>query len=352
MSKHTDPAIEALLERLDASDAATAKNLWVADEHPLPPSFFQTLANKGALFLSNRFDHYQLASKQGVGSMFSDIDLSDFETKAIERIFFRVAKERALVHRLINQAKHVLPCGASLWLCGYKKEGIKTHIQRAEECFGTKAKVTRLKNQLLVAELVLDDSDNPELSDENYALLREITCEKFKFWSKPGLYGWNKIDKASEYLMDWLDKNTGRLSGQRVLDLGCGYGYLSIRAHELGADEIVATDNSAAALAACKKNLEAFEIPVTVAPSGAGADLSGKFNSILCNPPFHQGFSTTSNLHEQFIKQTKQLLFDNGTAWYVVNQFLEIDNIAKVVELEAEETHRTKSFKIVRLTHR
>ena len=48
-----------------------------------------------------------------------------------------------VVHHIINQAPKVLNPHGQLVICGYKNEGIKTYISKAESYLGTKASITR-----------------------------------------------------------------------------------------------------------------------------------------------------------------------------------------------------------------
>lgn len=351
---YTDMAAEALFEALlsTTDGASDSRPLWIADEQKLPSNLIAGLTQHNGLFISNRFDQYQYASNGGVQSWFSDMNLDALPANSIGHIFFRVAKERALVHHLINQATRTLPIGGALWLSGFKNEGIKTHIQRAQDRFDAKADITRHKKQLYLAKIIRKDSQTSDLPDDNYPVLRQIECGQQLIWTKPGLFGWNKEDQASKLLMDWLSGTPTLIKSKKVLDLGCGYGYLCLRAAALGSAEVVATDNCAAALDACKKNLSDKQIQTEVIQSHAGCGINGSFDAILCNPPFHQGFSTTSDLHQLFVKETKRLLASDGKAWYVVNQFLNIGDIAEKSGLSCTEAHRTKSYKILELKHR
>ena len=339
-----DLAIAGLIERLESNA------IWIADEHQISTSALRMLAAKESTFLTNRYDQHLTAKAAGIDSIFSDMAIVEARANS-ETLFFRVAKERTLVHRAINQAFEILPIGGRLYLSGFKDEGIKTHISRAEIRLGSKATIQRHKNQLYIAEIEKTTGKNQTLDDSDYANLREIKADDIQFCSKPGLYGWDKIDKGSTFLMEYLAGEGISLSNKRVLDLGCGYGYLSIKAVALNPAEIVATDNCAAALTACEKNLKTANVSVSVVPSNAGKEVTGKFDLILCNPPFHRGFSTTSNLHDEFIRQTKRLLASDGQAFYVVNQFLKIDALAKQQNLELTEVGKNASFKIIELTH-
>ena len=192
-----------------------------------------------------------------------------------------------------------------------KNEGIKTHIKRAETLFGSTAQIQRAAHQLRIATITksTDSIDGDPLPDENYDQLRQISLKSgFRFWSKPGLYGWDKIDSGSEFLWQQLEPLLGPICDKSVLDLGSGYGYLSMKIMELNPARLVATDNCIAAVMACKQNLVKNVKVAHVVADDAAQSIEEQFDYVLCNPPFHVGFSTTPALHLKFLQQTARLL--------------------------------------------
>lgn len=347
-----DQATQAIIQLIAAETSQSKPELllWVADEHPITTESLTPLVNSSIKFISNRIDQFKIAKLAEFDAEFNDFDFSN-HTNDKQHIFFRVAKERALVHHIINQAFISLPLGGTLWLAGYKQEGIKTHIARAAKLFGNSAKVTKSKNQLSVAAITKQAKDDELLDDQQYKSLREFSYKDgSSFWTKPGLYGWDKIDPGSLLLCETLKERSDNLTDKSVLDIGCGYGYLSKFIIEYGPQKLVATDNCAAAIAATSRNLETFR-KATVIASDAGDSVSEVFDLILCNPPFHQGFSTNGELHKKFLSNTKELLKPDGQAWYVVNQFLPIEKHCLDASLKCEEITRNKSFKVVLIHH-
>jgi len=194
------------------------------------------------------------------------------------------------------------------------------------------------------------------LPDDNYLELRQLQMsDSESYWTKPGLFGWKKIDQGSEFLIESLGTLKPDLANSRVLDLGCGYGYLACRAAELGAQEIVATDNCAAAISACRKNLKSFNSENYLCiPSDCADEVQGKFDLILCNPPFHAGFSTTTELHRRFFSAIRNKLKAEGQALVVVNQFLRLNNLCEENELIILDQQRdsNRHFDLYRLAHK
>ncbi|MFC6979874.1 class I SAM-dependent methyltransferase [Microbulbifer taiwanensis] len=111
--------------------------------------------------------------------------------------------------------------------------------------------------------------------------------------------------------------------GAHVVDLGCGYGYLSAQLAIRGNYYFTATDNNAAALQACERNFRERGLEGVVVPSDAGAELENRIADLLvCNPPFHQGFQVEGDLTDRFLKQSARLLKTAGYALFVVNEFI------------------------------
>ena len=356
-----DIACEALAEAIApySESPSTEPNhrLWVADEHPLSTNLLKKLAEQKIYLTSNRIDQVERAQKAGINAFFSDFDLQHPEhslnhSQLWHSIYFRVAKEKSVVHHVINSAANNLAPKGNLWLAGHKKEGTKTYLSKAEDKFGCKAHVKRGKDQLFVGHLSLF-SQGEDLPEKNYSDLRQVEMSGSSYWTKPGLFGWNKVDSGSEFLIEILETLNLDLINSRVLDLGCGYGYLACRAANLGAKNLVATDNCAAAIAACKKNLEEYALKECEVIATSCADrVEGKFDLILCNPPFHSGFSTNSELHHNFLTAIRSKLKPDAQALVVVNQFLRLQDLCERNQLHILDRYRDnqRHFDLYRLS--
>lgn len=86
--------------------------------------------------------------------------------------------------------------------------------------------------------------------------------------------------------------------GQRVLDLGCGYGIVGIlAAKQVGAANVVMTDIEQSAINFAKRNSELNQVPaVTIIQSdGLNDHHETNFDWILSNPPYHTDFSVAKH---------------------------------------------------------
>ena len=344
----TDIGLQYLCDLVNQQQSDT---LLVADEHLDSTTLLSLKAHEQLTLLSNRYDVYIAATENNITCIFNDMDLSELNRK-FDLILYRVSKEKAIVHHIINQAPAALKDHGQFILCGFKNEGIKTYISKAELYFGEKADISKGERQLKIARF------NPHalgeaLDDRDYKQLSQIEAPgKIEIFSKPGQFGWNKTDQGSLLLVDALKEFIHEQTEPpgNVLDLGCGYGLLSIMAWNLGAAKIIATDNNAAAIYSCRKNFQHHHIIGEVIADDCAASIHHQYDMVLCNPPFHRGFDTEKDLTEKFVRSASHHLKNSGTAFVVVNQFIPIEQIAalhfKCIEVEKQK----KSFKVVRLS--
>ena len=135
------------------------------------------------------------------------------------------------------------------------------------------------------------------------------------------------------------------------MDLGCGYGYLGCEASRYPFTSITSTDNNAAALAASKENFA--YLPHSnhqVIAADAGDQLDQEFDTILCNPPFHQGFTVDDGMNIKFLSNSKRLLSSSGQALFVVNAFIPLEHTATQYFAQVNVLANDGAFKLVALS--
>ena len=346
----SDPSVALLAQQLHDLEGSC---LIVADENWVDAPWM-TIAQSGnakRILRSNRYEIAQAATQAGLSTQFSDFDFNDLETASFDSILFRVSKERAVSHHVINQASVLLKRGGTLMLSGEKTDGVKTYTSHANKLFGDNCQPRKSGNYYL-SRLTKHSDDGKHLDDKNYLTLRTIgSPEHLPLQSKPGIFGWNKIDQGSALLIHQLPQfiqSFGEINRpQSLLDLGCGYGFLSCAAAQQGLTKITATDNNAAALKACKVNFDALEVDGTVLAGDAGCQIEERFDAIICNPPFHQGFNIDSELTAKFLNASKRLLAPRGRALFVVNNFIPLEKKAQDYFPRVREVARSNSFKLI-----
>lgn len=323
--------------------------LWLVDEQVDRDVIAAAPLRADVFALGNRCDVVAALSARGITAMLSDFDL--MAAPACAHVVFRVAKEKALVHHAINSALEKLPVGGTLALSGFKNDGVKTYLDKAAARAQGEVELVR-EGGALLGVITRGAALGPPLNEQDYPQPRRIVLSAdLSVWSKPGIFGWQKIDAGSAFLAEHLAEIWPQ-APQRVLDLGCGYGYLSLRAAALWPHaHFVATDNNIAATQICARNLQERAVVARVECCDCGDTLCETFDAILCNPPFHQGFAHETALTEKFLRQTQRLLDRGGRALFVVNQFIGLEKIAAPLFQRVDVVARNNSFKLVLLEH-
>ena len=346
-ASHTvDPSFQLLVQQLHQAEGP---QLLVADEN-LRAAPLNQLPTETTSLITNRYDLYLQAKLLGFNCYYNDFDFSSFPDNSFNQILYRVSKEKPVTHHIINDTRRLIPNGGTLILSGAKTDGIKTYTEKAADYFGSHATAKKHGN-IYCATISRLSSQEPPLDDKNYPQLRPcILSDHLQLYSKPGLFGWNKVDQGSEFLAEHLSDffKCFDKAPEHLLDLGCGYGYLAIMAHRHTDAIITATDNNAAAITACSKNFSLVGINGAAIAADCAEGIDQEFDAIICNPPFHRGFSTDRSLTERFVASCHRHLKPGGMALFVVNRFVPLESCAENL-FQISPFGENKGFKLVLL---
>lgn len=332
-------------------NSVCAKSLWVLDENPphdCPP------ANQYIEVLSNRIDVVQHMQSLGYQASFSDFCFSQLEQNSYQYVFYRISKEKPLTHYVINSAQQLLAEEGYLIISGAKQEGIKGYLDRCAKRYSQQQLYKADKQHWAASyqalnepSAALDDKDYPQLRSIGHPSNEEHAVE---FFSKPGVFGWNKFDRGSLLLITHLQKLQSTLAPvNQALDIGCGYGLLSVMCGKLFNCSVTATDNNAAAISACRFNLKQHNIEHQVIATNCTQGIKDQFDLVVCNPPFHTGFGVENDLTNQFLLGAKRCLADSGCAIFVVNLHIPLERKAQQYFKQVTTLSDDKHFKVILL---
>ncbi len=109
--------------------------------------------------------------------------------------------------------------------------------------------------------------------------------KEYEFITDAGVFCRGHVDFGSRLLIDSVPALHGR-----VLDLGCGYGFVGIAAKlKHPAIEAVLCDINERAVALARENAQRLGVQVTAVSGDGFAAVEGRFDFILCNPPVRAG---------------------------------------------------------------
>jgi len=153
--------------------------------------------------------------------------------------------------------------------------------------------------------------------------------------SLPGVFSHGRLDEGTRVLLESLD-SLEFASPPRVLDMGCGCGVIGAFVHALqpGA-QVSMVDDSALAVAAAQRTCRLNGMdPGCVWPSDVYSEVSGSFELILSNPPFHSGVATDWSISERFLGGVVRHLAPGGAARLVAHWQLPYERLLRAQRVQ------------------
>ncbi|MBX7143601.1 MAG: methyltransferase [Oligoflexia bacterium] len=167
--------------------------------------------------------------------------------------------------------------------------------------------------------------------------------------SRPGIFGWSKVDVGSELLVEHLPTD---LAG-RGADLGAGYGYLSYKALSLSMkiQELHVVEAEGLAIEMAKVNLAQFaqrcRLEFHWLDVVAGLALRN-LDWVVMNPPFHAGKVVRMSLGGKFVVQASKILRPGGQLYMVGNSHLPYESTLRDHFAQVELLVEAKGFNVFR----
>lgn len=165
------------------------------------------------------------------------------------------------------------------------------------------------------------------------------------FFRQPGVFSETRIDPGSAGLAAVLPDKPGR----RIVDLGAGWGHLSHAIMERGGVEQLHLVEADARALDCARLLLKDEPRITFHWADARTfRLPDPVDTVVMNPPFHEGRTGAPDLGQAFIDTAAALLSPRGTLWMVANRHLPYEDALSRNFRAVQELEGTSAFKLFR----
>lgn len=279
---------------------------------------------------------------EGINNRFIDPAQNPLDTK-FDHIFLRIVKSTQHSLALIAHALNCLTPKGTLWITGATDEGIK----------GLSSKLSRSGIETTVIATgsscrILEVSKKTSLQVPDYHVIPSYYSflqDELIVHTVPGIFSHGKIDLGTQLLLDYLPS----CRKKNVLDVGTGSGILACAAAKNGAKRVVATDISATAITMATHNCAVYP-QISVEPSNMADTITGNFEIILSNPPFHDGKKTITDMGTQWVHALLKKLTPRGEIFLVANSFLPYRKVAHVHDLHLDEIAQRSGFTLYRIS--
>ncbi|MFD1806351.1 16S rRNA (guanine(1207)-N(2))-methyltransferase RsmC [Pasteurella oralis] len=237
------------------------------------------------------------------------------DTQADLVIFYWTKNKQEVQFQLMQLLANA-PIGQEMLVIGENRCGIRS-VEKMLEPYGEIAKIDSARRCGLYHFCLKKPVDF--LFDKYWKTYQHTKLKGLTIYSLPGVFSANELDVGTDLLLSTLEQS---IRGN-VLDMGCGAGVIGayIKQHNPKV-QITMTDIHAMALASAKRTLAENQLEGDVIASDVFSHVTGKFDLIISNPPFHEGIDTTYRAVNELISQAKWHLKQGGELRIVANAFL------------------------------
>ena len=290
----------------------------------MPSEWIQLMRqHDGRLCTWDWMTHTQ-AQAAGVNSQFGipGLDATQFpEPPATAILLWPKSKELALL-----MTRYLSSLVQRLWIVGANDAGGKSIGNACKRLDIPTSKVDAARHCSLWQADLHPDADQAAATDAIWdQSSKRFKANELEFLSYPGVFSHGQLDKGTALFLEVLSREL-KNRPDRILDLGCGTGVIGLTLKQrFEQASITLADTDAIALHATRQNIQRLvpktaDIQVTASDRFSG--ISGRYQLIVTNPPFHTGTDTDYRFALDLFSKSKQHLTLHGQLWIVANRHL------------------------------
>lgn len=263
--------------------------------------------------------------------------------QAYDAALIYLPKSKAELDLVLAYISPMLAQGGDLFLVGEKKGGIASAAKKLESYGNNCSKLDSAKHcQLWQVTL---DKQAPLFDLDSWVTQVPLSFDQqtMKIASIPGVFSFAELDEGTALLMENIPL---KLEG-RVLDFGCGCGVLGLYTKLLNPSiQLEMVDINLLALVCAEKTIKMNGSQASIYPSDGWAQVSGRVNAVVTNPPFHRGIDTEYETTEYFIHKAKDKMAKYAPFLLVANSFLKYAAIIEKTFGRCDVLAETSKFRV------
>ncbi len=260
-----------------------------------------------------------------------------------DAVIIHIPKAKAELELVLAFVTPLLGAGADIFLVGEKKAGIASAAKKLNAYSNNASKIDSAKHCQLWHASLSRKVEPFKLNNWLSSFDVRVNDISLKVAAIPGVFSIGELDVGTELL---LANMFTRLEG-RVLDFGCGSGVLGCYTKLLNPGiNLEMVDINLLALKCAEETARLNNIDVEIYPSDGWAEVRGRVNALVTNPPFHQGVDTEYTTTEGFIKGAKDKLAKHAPFLLVANSFLKYAPIIEASLERCEVLAETSKFRV------
>ncbi|XXN63815.1 16S rRNA (guanine(1207)-N(2))-methyltransferase RsmC [Enterobacter ludwigii] len=331
------PASEVILRH---SDEFTARNvLFAGDLQDDLPAQLETASSR---VHTQQYHHWQnLSHRLGERAVYSMVATAA-DVEGCDTLVYYWSKNKPEAQFQLQNLLSLLPVGCDIFVVGENRSGVRS-AEGMLEAWATLEKVDSARRCGLYHGRL---DKQPTFDASGYGNTYQL--EDLTIHTLPGVFSRDGLDIGSDLLLSTL---TPHFRG-KVLDIGCGSGVLAtVMAKVSPRVRLWLCDVHAAAIEASKATLAANDLEGEVFASNVFSDVTGRFDMIISNPPFHDGLQTSLEAANTLIRGALKHLNSGGELRIVANAFLPYPQILDETFGNHEVLAQTGRFKVYRAVY-
>ncbi|MGY3861965.1 16S rRNA (guanine(1207)-N(2))-methyltransferase RsmC [Aeromonas lacus] len=259
-----------------------------------------------------------------------------------DALLLLMPKAKAEAQYLLAMMTPLLEAGADLFLAGENRGG----INGADKLLAPYGDKPIKRDSARRCSLYHGELSKPVAPFNLDSWFGRYQCKagetKLTVLALPGVFSAAELDLGTQMLLATVPAMKGSL-----LDFGCGAGVIgSVLAKRNPGLKVTMVDINALALESSRRTLAINGLQGEVHASDVYSDITGSFDQIVSNPPFHAGLKTFYAATETFLAKAPEFLRPHGSLTIVANAFLRYQPILEAHFKRTEVSNSDAKFKV------